>query len=610
MNRNSATNANSRVVATAAAIAAAAAPPIIYKYPNPNPALPETYCPPINLTDTSGFSLFRNLIISCVKPTRTSQATYTKDMLQKCREPSDAQQMIDEYRDYVKDPIAHPHGDEKLLNLIETKNDVRNALKLVAPIQFRTLFEIPAEILNSALFVKPGTNPATPLIMRHIANSLNTTNFGCKKGEAKLAKQPIACANMDVPSALEIYTKFVDANDQNPLDLLLPLANRPDDPQNPSQKLQVKCNTDIRSACEVANPPQILSDRPFYIAINLFNSSTKSASHTAAIIVYKRQLYSIGLSNWAQDDQDLSHFRTKLDAKISSPENYVNSILYAVQQKKGKHLARIAVQNYQIIDIGFVTTDMIDKLDDYFKDMFQITATPDFSLTRIKNTGSSTIYATQWDPEFQATPSDLAYSRINSCYYNYLPIDPIHLRNPAIAAIAVALPSAAIGAVAAPLLGQDMTTTAAAAAATGAATGAALGIKYTPGFISKSTEPPRTRVNENRYIKSTNCSGFIEQIFGISCSKVLSRGSTGVGLAGQISAPTTCWLRISNAVLKQIISAVIDDDAPAFETALKGKSKYFNAALSGGKKKYKKTRKNSRKNKKQKTRKLRNPRKM
>jgi len=613
MNQNRARNAFARVTTVAAATAAAPAPataPIIYKYPNPNPALPATYCPPINLTDTSGFSLFRKLIISCVKPTETSQASYTKNMLQKCREPSDETQMIDEYRDYP----ANPHGDERLINLIETQNDVPNALKLVAPIQFRTLFEIPVEILNSALFVKPGTTAAnTTLIMTQIADSLNTTNFGCKKGEARVRPPPSACANMDIPDVLEIYTQFVAANDQKPLDLLLPLADRPVDPNNSAQKRQVKCNTGIRTACALTTSKK-LSDRPFYIAINLFNSSTKSASHTAAIIVYKRELYSIGLSNWASGSQVLSHFRTKLDAKISSPENYDNSILYAVQQKDETHPARIAVQNYQIIDIGFVTTDMIDKLDGYFKDMFQITAIPDFSLTPVKKkTGLSTIYAIKWDPELQATPSDLAYSRINTCYYNYLPIDPILLRDPQIAAIAVALPSAAIGAVAAPLLGQDMTTGAASGAATGAATGAALALTSTPDFISKSAEPPRKRVDANRYIKSTNCSGFIEKIFGVTCSKVLSRGSTGVGLAGQVSAPTTCWLRISNAVLQQIISAVIADSVTAFETALKGKSKFFNAALSGGKKKYTKTRKISRKNIKQKmrkTRKTRKPRKI
>jgi len=66
-------------------------------------------------------------------------------------------------------------------------------------------------------------------------------------------------------------------------------------------------------------------------------------------------------------------------------------------------------------------------------------------------------------------------------------------------------------------------------------------------------------------------------------------------------------------VLQQIISAVIADSVTAFETALKGKSKFFNAALSGGKKKYTKTRKISRKNIKQKmrkTRKTRKPRKI
>ena len=590
-----------------------AEPIIISKYRNPanpaNPANPvlETYCPPINLNNNSGFSLFRRLIISCVIPIPHPPPPfqYAPTMLQICREPTNEAQMIAEYRNYPADP----HGDERLLNLLETQDDTANALKLVSPIQFKTLFEIPAGIINSALFVKPvTTNINKSRIMSQIANSLNTTNFGCKKGEPRVLPLPGACVSMDVPRVLQKFTQFEDSNDQEPLNLLLPLADRPADPQNPTQKLQVKCNTDIRLACALT--PEQLSERPFYIAINLFNSSTKSASHTAAIIVYRTQLYSIGLSNWAGVNQDLSHFRTKLDAKISSPENYVNSILYAVQQKTEGKPARIAVQNYQIIDIGFVTTDMIDKLEVYFKDMFQITATPNFTLSDPINTGLSNIETIQWDPELQATPSDLAYSRINNCYYNYSPIDPIHVRDPKIAAIAVALPSAAIGVVAAPFLGQDMTTGAASGAATGAATGAALALASTPDFISKSKEPPRERVNANKYIKTTNCSGFIEQIFGITCSKVLSRGSTGFGLAGQISAPTTCWLRISDALLTNIITAVNDNSALAFELALRNKSKYINASLSsGGKKKYTKTRKNSKKKIKQKTRKARKARK-
>lgn len=519
------------------------------------------YCPHVDLSTGNMFSLFRRLILTSI-----GVGPYQANQLQICREPGgNEQNMLINYKNFLNGTT--PDGKYDLYDLIE-KDAAGNAIK--PPIRFNTLFHIPKEIINKNLFLRQPDNINYVVqnndIMDKIALSLNQTNCGCKKYIFQHIEG--LCQTCELSANLAKLTHcptdpcFTDPN-AIPLDIeiLVPLTQRPNDANG--DRMQVTINETIKNAiiAQNNNPGNNnLNQVPFYIAINLFNSSTKSASHTAAIIVYNRQLYSIGMANWASDNPDylLSHLGAQLDAKISSPEDYTNSILYAIQDgvrqstNNNARSGRIAVQNYQIIDMGVVTLEMCNKFDEYCRDMVQIKATPLFKYNLDKK--NTVISGLSWEPELTATPSALTYQRINNCVYKHIPLE----------AYGTGI-GAAVGACVGTVCGGPGIGT-----GVGAAVGTALAshqLRFKQKeVLEQRTQPTKTVALKNPDVMIANCSGFIENIFGISCSKVV--GKT-VGLA---SAPINCWLRLSMSTIRQILSAIADNRLDKFNAAIKRKT--------------------------------------
>lgn len=568
---NNQTRRSARNQAAALSAAPLPAAPSVIASTTPSVVATREFCPEVPFDD-SGFALFRKLIISCVTPPGIGPS-YNAARLQHCREPDDA--------------VPFENGTKSLFNLLDNNDDAGKEYA-VPPIIFKTLFNIPAEIINPDLFVESSSPPEhKKTIMKLIADSLNTTNFGCHNNDYDTSGCEFAEGQPRViPPGLIKYTRNFDFNG-TATNILSDITDRPLIP-NTNNKYQVTFNSDIENAL-TSNSSPLLSEHPFYIAINLFNSSTKSASHTAAIIVYRKELYSIGLTNWASENQSVSHLAPRLDAKIQSPEDYVKTILFNVQEgdiSKNKK-SRIALQNYQIIDIDLVDVDIVRKLNVYFSDMVQIKAIPHFQLEKKK---PKLVY---WDAELDAEPSALTYSRINNCLYNYLPIDPTeYVSDPDKAKYVSSLPVGVVCSAITKICGFDMSTSV--GVGVGALATSALTMKpitITAPTINQANRPPTTNRANNHYVKTTNCSGFIESIFGVNCHKLLTHGSTGIGLAKTVSAPTTCWLRLDNRALQGVIAAIDNDSFDDFKLALKNKPQWFNASLHGGNNKNKKTRK-------------------
>lgn len=562
------------------------------------------YCPYVNLTDSLYFSLFRKLILASIGKKETDDEPYTADMLQSCVEPQKENEMESEYRDYIQG--INPAGKEKLENLL-LKDANNNYVK--PPILFKTIFNIPVEIINSGKFVRKVNAfddsvvepPIKQIIMNKVSESLNNTNCGCKMNwymepatQCPTCNFPLGTPTSSEPTSNQ--KKVVGAThcpddpcgatpDAAPvsIDLLLPDNERP---FVNGEKMQVTMNTNIKDATSEHNNSDLLSDHPYYIALNLFNSSFHSASHTSAIIVYKNELYSIGFSNWAGEGQNVSHYQSNLDARISSPEDYTKSILYQIQDaiiEKGANKskgARIALQNYQIIDMGLLTEDMCNKINEYLKDIVQIKATPLFDYVYFKD--KICISNLMWEPELEALPSQRTYSRVNACYYSYAPIELTGAAlGSAIGTTGLATAGACLGGVCGAVMGgpagvisgaiSGATTGAKVGALAGATVGTALpavGVRY-PGYLSNKTQPPKT-VDPGNKVKTVNCAGFIEDIFGINCSNKI--GTT----FGQASSPTNCWIRLSKNVLREIITAITNNSVSEFEAALKKKTQYGN----------------------------------
>jgi hypothetical protein len=564
----------------------------------------EQYCPHVELTGESEFSLFRLLILTSI----AAPPLFEKSQLQKCAEPNVdyARKMTADYREYLRKVAngeANPTGREMFDYLLIKDNinnydfstppvqdPFHNVKNIKYPIIFKTLFHIPVEIIDSSKFLR--TNFADSgivvsphiktLIMNKITNSLNNTNCGCKQNWYMPPETACPECTFDNEKLIKATHCPTDpcALDQNAapksMDLLVPLAERAED-------MQVTINRAIYDAVNQGAADPRLSVRPYYIALNLFNSSTKSASHTAAIIVYKRELYSIGFSNWADPDegQRVTHFQSGLDAKITSPEDYSKNILYQIQDAvlnpdpRKSIPARIALQNYQIIDMGFVTEAMCNKINDYFTDIIQIKATPLFEYIDVTNQRTNQnqpcILKLMWEPELEALPSQRTYSRVNACYYNYAPVEVTGAVLGATAGTCVGGVCGLAGGPAGAVLGAKI------GASVGAAVGAAVPatIVRKPGYLASTTQPPKTVDPTNR-LKTVNCAGFVEDIFGINCSKKIGR------TLGQASAPTNCWLRLNKKTIGDIIIAIKNDSVSAFETALKKRTMFGNP-WSGGK---------------------------
>jgi len=563
----------------------------------------EQYCPHVELSGKSEFSLFRVLILTSI----AAPPLFNSRQLQKCAEPNAnyAIKMNSEYRKYlgkVANGEANPTGREMFDYLLikdnindydfstpEGQDAFHNVTNIKYPIIFKTLFNIPVEIIDSSKFLRTkfadtgrDVPPKTQtLVMNKITNSINNTNCGCKQNWYMPPEMKCPECTFDNEELIKATHCPTDpcALDQNAapksMDLLVPVATR--------NGKQVTINESIFNAVNQGAADDRLSERPYYIALNLFNSSTKSASHTAAIIVYKRELYSIGFSNWADADegQRVTHFQSGLDAKITSPEDYSKNILYHIQDAvlspiPGKSIpARIALQNYQIIDMGFVTEAMCNKINDYFKDIIQIKATPLFEYIEVKNTKTKQnepcISKLMWEPELEALPSQRTYSRVNACYYNYAPVEVTGAVLGATAGTCVGGVCGLAGGPAGAVLGAKI------GASVGAAVGAAVPatIVRKPGYLASTTQPPKTVDPTNR-LKTVNCAGFVEDIFGINCSKKIGR------TLGQASAPTNCWLRLNKKTIGEIIIAIKNDSVAAFETALKKRTMFGNP-WSGGK---------------------------
>jgi len=538
----------------------------------PNPLIQKyngRYCPEVDLSANNMFSIFRRLILTSIR-----QGPYQANQLQICREPINEVTMLENYGNFLNG--TNPDGKYDLYDLIE-KDSHGNNIK--PPINFNTLFHIPKEIINKRLFLRQPDNinyaGKNNAIMDKIANSLNNTNCGCRKYTFQSPETPCPDCKLDVDLAILTHCPsdpcFVDHN-ANPSDieLLLPIDQRPNDANR--AKIQVTINETIKDAviAQNRNPGNNnLTLVPFYIAINLFNSSNKTASHTASIIVHNRQLYSVGMANWASDNPDylLTHFGTQLDAKISSPEDYTTSILYAIQDGvrqnsgKKKQSGRIAVQNYQIIDIGFVTLEMCNKFDEYCRDMVQIKATPKFEYNLYKK--NTVITGLSWEPELTATPSALTYQRINNCVYKHVPLE-------AYGTGVGAAVGACIGTVCGgPGIGTGV----------GAAVGTVLASRELrfkqKEVLEKRTQPTKTVALQNPNIVIANCSGFIENIFGINCSKVVGK------TAGLASAPINCWLRVSVSTIKTIVNAIGENNVARFAMAIKAKTMFGNPWFGG-----------------------------
>lgn len=630
-------NANTQVVAAPTPQAAATPPPqatvnlsgpVINRhiYVDENNNRREQYCPPVDLSDKSEFSLFRKLILTSIGAT----APFRASMLQKCAEPNVdyGRKMTADYRKYlgeVENGNADPTGRDMFDYLLikDNVNDydfstptVQDPFERVTnikyPIIFKTLFNIPVEIIDSAKFLRTNfadSGKVVPpsiktLIMNKITNSLNNTNCGCKQNWYMPPETACLECTFDANETITATHCPTDPCSLDPnvvpisMDLLIPVAARNGE--------QVTINRAISDAVNEGAADARLSERPYYIALNLFHSSNNAASHTSAIIVYKRELYSIGFTNWADADrgQRVTHFQSGLDAKMSSPEDYSKSILYQIQdavlnpnpiKSKG---ARIALQNYQIIDMGFVTQAMCDKINGYFRDIVQIKATPLFEYITVKNKRNldePCILKLMWEPELEALPSQRTYSRVNACYYSYAPVEVTGAALGTAAGTCVGGVCGLAGGPAGALLGAKI----------GASVGAAVGtvgsmaaIRY-PGNLASKTQPPKT-VDPTNKLKTVNCAGFVEDIFGINCSKIVGK------TFGQASAPINCWLRLNKNTLKKIITAIQNDSVAAFETALTERTKFGNP-WSGGKtnkkrkqSKNRKTRKHFRKTNKKK----------